>query len=219
MATEMGYPAITLSGLRDRTVDREQYKRFIGELADRMKDTGGHLDVHTPADGPVSPSTIAARCGEYDLTAVDYVGLMAQDGGGRAIDDWRVMASISNALKDIALSQGTAMLCAAQINRDGETGTAPPKVKNLSQSDALGQDADVVLTMRAKPHDVATDFSIEKNRHGSSGIRFYTTFDPNAGNFTEISGDHAEDLVINAEVLADNPTPPALRVIKSKDTL
>jgi replicative DNA helicase len=219
MATEMGYPAITLSGLRDRTVDREQYKTFIGELADRMKDTGGHLDVHTPADGPVSPSTVAARCGEYDLTVVDYVGLMHQDGGGRAIDDWRVMASISNALKDIALSQGTAMLCAAQINREGETGNAPPKVKNLSQSDALGQDADVVLTMRSKPHDVATDFSLEKNRHGSSGIRFYTTFGPNTGSFTEISADHAEDLVINAEVLSENPNPPALRVIKSKDTL
>jgi replicative DNA helicase len=112
------------------------------------------------------------------------------------------------------------MVCAAQINRDGETGNAPPKVKNLSQSDALGQDADVVLTMRAKPHDVATDFSIEKNRHGSSGIRFYTTFDPNTGVFTEISAEQAEDAVINAEALADPTTPhPALRIIKSKDTL
>jgi replicative DNA helicase len=219
LATEMGYPSITLSNLRDRSVDRDTYKRFIGELADRMKDTGGHLDVHTPADGPVSPSTVAARCGEYDMTVIDYVGLMAQDGGGRAIDDWRVMAGISNALKTIALAQGTAMVCAAQINREGETGSAPPKVKNLAQSDALGQDADVVLTMRAKPHDVATDFSLEKNRHGSSGIRFYTTFDPNTGGFTEITGEHAEDLVINAEALVGNPTPPALRVIKSKDTL
>ena len=219
LATEMGYPSITLSNLRDRTVDRDTYRRFIGELGDRMEACGGHLDVHTPADGPVSPATVAARCNEYDLTVVDYVGLMHQDGGGRAIDDWRVMASISNALKDIALSQGTAMLCAAQINREGETGSAPPKVKNLAQSDALGQDADVVLTMRAKPHDVATDFSLEKNRHGSSGIRFYTTFGPNTGDFTEISAERAENLVINAEVLADTPTTPALRVIKSQDKL
>lgn len=220
-ATAMGYPSITLSNLRDRNVDREVYKKFIGELKDRMEVAGGALDIHTPADGPVSPSVVAARCGEYQLTTIDYVGLMAQDGGGHAIDDWRVMAKISNSLKTIALSQDTAMVCAAQINRDGETGSAPPKVKNLAQSDALGQDGDVVLTMRAKPHDVATDFSLEKNRHGSSGIRFYTTFDPNTGGFTEISGDAAEDLVINAEALAD-PTAlqhPALRVIKSKDTL
>ena len=216
LATSMGYPSITLSGLRDRSVDTAVYRKFIGELEDRMKDTGGHLDVHTPADGPVSPSTVAARCGEYDLTVIDYVGLMSQDGGGKAIDDWRVMAGISNSLKVIALSQGTAMLCAAQINREGETGSAPPKVKNLAQSDALGQDADVVLTMRAKPHDVATAFSLEKNRHGSSGIRFYTTFDPNPGQFIEISAEHAEDMVINAEALADNPTPPALRVITAR---
>lgn len=220
VATAMGYPSITLSNLRDRNVDHQTYKTFIGELKDRLEATGGLLHVHTPADGPVSPSVVAARCGEYDLTTVDYVGLMSQDGGGHAIDDWRVMAKISNQLKHIALAQGTAMVCAAQINRDGETGNAPPKVKNLSQSDALGQDADVVLTMRAKPHDVATDFSIEKNRHGSSGIRFYTTFDPNTGVFTEISAEQAEDAVINAEALADPTTPhPALRIIKSKDTL
>jgi len=218
VATQMGFPSITLTNLRDRNVDRETYKKFVGELKDKLADAGGALDIHTPADGPVSPSVVAARCGEYQMTNIDYVGLMSQDGGGHAIDDWRVMASISNSLKVIALANKTALVCAAQINRDGETGTAPPKVKNLAQSDALGQDGDVVLTMRSKPHDVATDFSLEKNRHGSSGIRFYTTFDPNSGTFTEISADHAEDLVINAEVLADNPTPPALRVIRKDES-
>jgi replicative DNA helicase len=220
LATEMGYPSITLTNLRSYNVDRVSYRKFIGELAERLEGCGGSLDIHTPADGPVSPSVVAARCGEYQMTVIDYVGLMSQDGGGRAIDDWRVMASISNSLKTIALQQKTALLCAAQINRDGETGHAPPKVKNLAQSDALGQDGDVVLTMRAKPKDVATHFSIEKNRHGPSGIHFYTTFDPNTGAYTEISADHAEDLVINAEALADTTTPPpALRVIKSKDKL
>jgi replicative DNA helicase len=220
LGTEMGYPQVTLTNLRTRHVDRAVYRRFIGELDDRLEDTGGCLDVHTPADGPVSPSVVASMASEYDLVIVDYVGLMASDSGGRAVDDWREMAKISNALKTIALAQRTAILAAAQINREGETGTGPPKVKNLAQSDALGQDGDVVLTMRAKPHNVATHFSIEKNRHGPSGIAFHTTFDPNSGSFTEISGDHAEDLVINAEVLAENPVPPKLRVIRtSKDEL
>ena len=138
---------------------------------------------------------------------------------GEFIKDQREMAKISNSLKRIALGQQVGVLCAAQINRDGETGSAPPRIKNLSQSDALGQDGDVVLTMRAKPKNVATHFSIEKNRHGSSGIHFHTTFDPNSGVYTEISADHAEDLVINAEVLAEQPIPPKLRVIKSKDEL
>jgi replicative DNA helicase len=220
VGTAMGYPAVNLTNLRARSCDRAVYRKFIGELGERLDACEGVLDVHTPADGPVSPSVVAARANEYDLVVIDYVGLMASDGGGRAVDDWREMAKISNALKTIALSQKTALLCAAQINRDGETGTGPPKVKNLAQSDALGQDGDVVLTMRAKPHNVATHFSIEKNRHGPSGIHFHTTFDPNSGSFTEISADHAEDLVINAEVMSDTTTPkPALRVIKTKDDL
>src|SRR5262252_2043090 len=192
----MGYKALTLTNLRDRVVDEAMYRRFMDELSERLLTAGGCLDVHTPADGPVSPSVVASRASEYDLVIIDYVSLMAADGGGSAVDDWRVLAKISNSLKQIALAQKCALLCAAQINRDGDTGSAPPKLKNLAQSDALGQDGDVVLTMRSKPHDVATDFSLEKNRHGTSGIRFYTTFDPNHGVYTEISADHAEDLVI-----------------------
>jgi replicative DNA helicase len=217
LATHLGYHGITVNSLRDRRVDTDLYRKFIGELKERLEATGGVLDVHTPADGPVSPSVVAARCGEYDLTTIDYVGLMAADGGGHAIDDWRVMATISNSLKTIALHQNARLLCAAQINRDGETGLAPPKVKNLAQSDALGQDGDVVLTMRAKARNVATHFSIEKNRHGTSGVYFYTTFDPNSGVYEEISADRAEDLACAAEEPAIiNPHPPTLRVIKDE---
>ena len=219
LATELGYPKITLSALRDRRVDRAMYRQFIGELGEKMEAWGGALDVHTPADGPVSPSVIAARCGEYHLTVVDYVGLMTADDGGMAIDDWRAMAKISNSLKTIALAQTDArLLCAAQINRDGETGSAPPKVKNLAQSDALGQDGDVVLTMRAQKN-VATHFSLEKNRHGSSGIHFHTTFDPNTGTYAECSAEYAETLEIDAEVRDGGSITRNLRSVKSKDEL
>ena len=175
---------------------------FIGELDEKLEAVGGYLDVHTPADGPVSPSVVASRCSEYDLIIVDYVGLMAQDW--RWSRDRRLAGDGQDLqrLEDHrACPRAPAILCAAQINRDGETGSAPPKVKNLAQSDALGQDGDVVLTMRSKPHDVATHFSLEKNRHGASGIPFYTTFDPNTGIYREISRDHVDDLVINAEVV------------------
>lgn len=220
LASDLGYGTITLDNLRVRRVEVATYERFIGELEDRLTAAGGALDVHTPADGPVSPSVVASRASEYDLVIVDYVGLMGCDGGGAAVDDWRMMAKISNGLKSLALSQKVALLCAAQINRDGETGSAPPKVKNLAQSDSLGQDGDVVLTMRAKPRNVATAFSLEKNRHGVSGIGFHTTFDPNHGVFTEISAEHAEDLVLNAEAIDTySPNPPKLRVLKSKDEL
>ena len=175
MAKTMGVRGIDLNGLRDRTTDRRLYKEFIGDLEKRMDASGGALTIVTPADGPVSPGAVATGAEEYHLNIIDYVGLMRADGGGAAVDDWRLAAKISNSLKEIALSSGTAILGAAQINREGETGFSPPKVKNLAGTDALGQDGDVVVTMRSKEYDVATAFSLE-NGHGPSGIPFYTVF-------------------------------------------
>ena len=93
----------------------------------------------------------------------------------------------------------TPILGAAQINRDGDSGRNPPDVKNLAGTDALGQDADVVVTMRAKPKDVAAVFALPKNRHGPAKMRWWTKFDVNNGDFAEITEDQAEDLVQGAE--------------------
>lgn len=199
LATQYGYADITLNSLRDRSVDKHTYKTFLGELQDKLAGAGGDLHIHTPKDGPVSPGVVAAGADEYDLTVIDYVGLMKADGGHAAVDDWRMAAKISNSLKEIGLSASTGILSASQINRDGETGSLPPKVKNLSQSDALGQDGDVVVTLRSAPHNAGTLFSLEKNRHGCSAIPFQTLFDPNRGIFTEVSAEYLDHLILDAE--------------------
>jgi hypothetical protein len=199
LATHFGYKGITLNDIRDRRVDLHTYKTFVGELDDRLQQTGGHLDIHTPRDGVTTPGLVASRASEYHLNVVDYIGLMRADSGSRSVDDWRVAASISNDLKSVGLNAHTGMLVATQINRDGDSGKEPPKLKHMSQTDALGQDGDMVVTMRAMPHNVATAFSLEKNRHGQSGIKFFTTFNPNEGMFDEISAEQAEDMQIRAE--------------------
>lgn len=201
LATHFGWQGINMQDIRDRRVDMHTYKEFIQFLDEEGK-IPGILDIHTPKDGPVSPSTVAARAGDYELNIVDYITLMKADNGSSAVDDWRTAASISNRLKEIALSQETGVLAASQINRDGETGNLPPKIKNLAQSDALGQDGDVVVTQRASPHNVASLMSLEKNRHGMSGIPFYTTFQPNEGIYRSIDQDEVEGLISDAEVNA-----------------
>lgn len=199
LATHYGYKGISLTAIRDRTVDKHAYKTFVGELQERLEDTGGSLDIHTPREGIVTPGVIGAGADEYHLNVLDYIGLMRQDGGGRAVDDWRNLASISNDLKILSGSANTTLLVASQINREGESGTEPPKLSNLAGSDALGQDGDVVLTMRRMGR-VATAFSVEGNRHGPDA-KFYTTFDPDNGVYNEISREQAEDLVLAAEEL------------------
>jgi replicative DNA helicase len=141
---------------------------------------------------------VRARAADYDLNVVDYIGLMKPDGNGRAVDDWRVMAAISNELKEIALGANTRMLVASQINREGDNSLAPPKLKNLSQSDALGQDGDVVLTlMKYRRQAGATHFSIEKQRDGEADVQFWSRFDVDTGNYDEITRDEADELTDN----------------------
>lgn len=199
LATHYGVKGITLNDLRDRRVDLHTYKTFVNELSGRLEDAGGGLDIHTPREGSVTPGVVATGADEYDLVIVDYIGLMHSDTGSRSVDDWRIAAANSNDLKAIAGAKNTRLLVASQINREGDHGKEPPKLRNLAQSDALGQDGDVVVTMRSAPHNVATTFGLEKNRHGVGGLHFYTTFDPNRGVFDEISRENVEDLILSAE--------------------
>lgn len=198
LAHHYGYKGITLTAIRDKSIDLFAYKQFVTELQDRIEAAGGGLDIHTPKDGLVTPALVNSAASEYHLNVVDYVGLMRADGGGRT-QEWQTLAGISNDLKLGAAASGTTYLCASQINREGEQGKEPPKLANLAGSDALGQDGDVILTMRAQGHqNVATCMSVEGNRHGPSA-KFYTRFDPNRGDFTEITSDEAESLVMDSE--------------------
>jgi len=169
--------------MRDKTFDLVAYKRVLDQIRERVP---GELYVHDSSKGRVSPANIVAQGKEADLVVVDYAGLMSSPSGGRAIDDWRAMASISNMLKEVAVSADLRILAAAQINRDGDVpGWRPPKVKNLAQSDALGQDGDVVLTHKQYSPSTMV-YGIEKNRHGEGGQVFFTRFNPNQGQFAEI---------------------------------
>jgi replicative DNA helicase len=148
----------------------------------------------------VTPGVVQAGADEYHLNCIDYIGLMRSDAGGRS-QEWQTLAGISNDLKLTASASHTCLLVASQINREGDSGSEPPRLSNLAGSDALGQDGDVVITMRKQPHNVGTAFSVEGNRHGEEG-KFYTTFDLNTGAFVEISAADLEELIIDREQAA-----------------
>lgn len=196
LARDLGYTMFTLNALRRREVDLRDYKELIQEFTAQVP---GQIDVHTPADGPVSPATIASRAKDYDLVIVDYETLMVTDAGQAVSEDWRTATQVSNGLKRVALAENVALCVAAQINREGDTnGWRPPKVKNLAQADSIGQDADLVVTFKAYTPESLV-LSIEKNRHGASGQLFFTQFRPNEGIFAEITRDVADDLKVMEE--------------------
>ena len=150
----------------------------------------GTVDIYDPSTMRMNLRSLESLASEYDVVWVDHVGLLSDHHGKRAIEDWRVAALISNSMKEIALRFHIALGAAVQINRAGETASdAPPKVSDIAQTDALGQDADLVITLkrlgeRSMLHNLA------KNRDGHA-IRFYTQFEPATASFKEITGDEA----------------------------
>jgi len=171
--------------------DRRAYKTLLQDIEERIP---GTIDVHTPDLGLVTPGVIAARAGDYDQVFVDYIGLVKADDGTPAIKDYRVIAEISNELKQVALSKKTRIVAAAQINREGiSTSGKAPRLHHLAQSDHLGNDGDVVIT-QARYCKGVNILSVEKNRHGTSEVNFWTRFEANRGIYTEVTRDVADEI-------------------------
>jgi replicative DNA helicase len=191
LAHRLGVKGIKHSDLRQRTISVTDYRDLMHAVRERVP---GSISVLDFSRGPVSPAKIQSMAQDYDVIVIDYVGLMTSSMGTRSVEDWRVMAAVSNQLKEVAVASDVPIIAAAQINREGETrGWMPPKVKNLAQSDALGQDGDVVITQRQYGKR-AMVYSIEKNRSGEGQVLFFTHFDPNIGKFTEIRRGEADQL-------------------------
>lgn len=177
-------------------VDLLGYKGFLAQLPSMLPETS-KLIITDGGRGRYSGMTLASLIEEHepDVVFIDYITLMSTLDGRPATDDWRAAATISADVKMVAMQYDIPIIAAAQINREGEHGTKPPSVAKLSQSDALGQDASVVVTMRRASAHVA-HYSLEKNRHGESGVTFWTKFMPDTGEFAEITYEQALDLTI-----------------------
>ena len=152
----------------------------------------GIINVYDPSCGRCDATAIGASSRPRTLVVVDYVGLMYTNAGMRSIEDWRAAATVSNQLKETALEMGVPIIAAAQINRAGE-GDRTPSAVHLSQSDALGQDADALITLKKYSRRVLSNH-LTKYRHGESGARWYTAFEPGRGRLTDIGTDTAAEM-------------------------
>jgi len=197
MAYRLGMK-VDAKAMLHRKYDQKEYSRILGVINEHLTSTGGVFHVHVPSMGRVSPSVISSLASEYDMHQVDYIGLMRTDDGRPLTRDWRDFAEVSNEMKQIALGKGTRIMSASQINREGAGGYKPPKLEHLAQSDHLGNDGDVVLTM-VRYGLGAGVFSVEKNRHGPSLSHFFTRYSPNEGCFSEINSDQANEIKDNED--------------------
>lgn len=123
------------------------------------------------------------------LIVVDYLGLIQSEGRTESI--YERMTANSAALKLLARSTGTPVLCLAQLNREAEKRSDHrPQMSDLRDSGAIEQDADGIMMMhrpakywapekRPGPSDPELlEIELVKNRHGPTGrinLDFYGT--------------------------------------------
>lgn len=187
---------VTFNELKGGTYSKREYRDLLASIRDNVM---GNLFVLDSSDLTITPAAIAGHADAADLHIVDHLGLMRGSAGGRAVDDWRNMAVISNELKEIALAKKTRVVALSQINREGDTGTwRPPRAKFLSQSDAIGQDSDVVVTMRRFSNSTMV-YLLDKNRDGPSDRLFWSHFNVDTANFAEITRETAEHIKDNED--------------------
>lgn len=173
--------------MHGKDFDLKAYKEFLAGLKDLI---AGKLIVNDTSRGRLNPSMIAAQIerNKPDIVFIDYLTLMNTGG-----DDWKAIANLSAEMKGIAMHYSVPIVAAAQINRMA-IGNEVPGPEHLAGADAIGQDADCVITMKQMSAHVIK-MKLAKFRHGSDGQTWFNEFRPNSGKFDEISGQQADDIM------------------------
>jgi replicative DNA helicase len=119
------------------------------------------------------------------LIVVDYLQLVAPPADLRRENRERQVATISRALKLLALELRTPLLLAAQLNRESEKEDRRPRLTDLRESGAIEQDADAVWFLHpdqaAGPQisdadRLAVVLSQAKRRSGPAGVGMKLSF-------------------------------------------
>lgn len=157
-----------------------RYKKFLREVRTSLP---GKLHVADAKRGKVGLMTIASQIerNKPDIVFVDYLTLMEKTGG-----EWQDVAALSSGLKTIAQQYNVAIVAAAQLNRANGLGKEPAGAEALAQSDAIGQDADMIITMKQQSPSALT-CKLAKNRNGRGGFKWYVEFKPGEGIFREVA--------------------------------
>lgn len=167
---------------------------LLEQLPIRILDASSAANRANKSRGRVTPEEIRRRCqawrrdnGVMDLLVVDYVELVSAPSGFEKMPREERLSEITKAMKALAEEMQTPVIALSQLNRGTEDGDSRiPTLANIRGSDAIGNDADVVIfpvrwdyyTERGQkvPDDVKdmpkgyTDLMVAKQRGGPVGL-------------------------------------------------
>ncbi|MGL5818673.1 MAG: DnaB-like helicase C-terminal domain-containing protein [Phycicoccus sp.] len=202
--------------------DRRGLSRSVGSLPfgvealDSMHGWAERVEVFE-GDSQLTVKDIAAAVaaeveskGEAPIVVVDY--LQKVPVRGHHGDETSRVTMVTETFKDIALELGCPVLAIAAADREGLGTGRRMRTRDLRGSSALAYEADVVLVLASKENVVAREHlvydvgslarfrrwsvvSVEKNRHGMSGIELELEKDFEHGRFYPKDQPVAERLV------------------------
>lgn len=169
--------------MQGRNFDLGEYREFLYSMREEIK---GRMHVSDTSRGRVSPMTIAAQIERNapDIVFIDYLTLM------QGAKDWQAIGELSGEIKNLAQQYQIPIVVASQLNRAMGLGKEVAGPEAIAQADAIGQDADAIVNMRLMSASTI-QMKLVKYRHGNSGFKWYTQFEPGKGIFKEVSYDQA----------------------------
>lgn len=172
--------------------DLPSYKKFLELLGDHL--TGSFIVSETP--GKLTPSMVMNKIQQHkpDAVYIDYLTLMRADGNRRDAEDWQNVKSLTNDLKSIAAGQHVPVITAAQATRGAVSRKGPPELEEIAFGDAIGQDADRVLSLKQLSRRVTTYLTI-KDRHADARTKGFLEHQWNQGKIREVSEGKAMDML------------------------
>ncbi|WP_344543102.1 DnaB-like helicase C-terminal domain-containing protein [Streptomyces levis] len=180
-----------------------EYKQFLADLRNNVK---AAFRVNDQSRGPISLATMEAQAQRHqpDIYYLDYLQLMNRMGNDE--EDWQPMANISGGVKNFCNRYMIPVVTASQLNREAAKTRELAGPENIAESDAIGRDADVVVTMRQLSQRVIV-MKLAKNRGATAGFVWYTEFLPNTGYFREIDFNRAQELMDEDKAAANEALP------------
>lgn len=169
----------------------EEEKEDIKYFLDDVESKGNFLIYEGVNDLETIEQTIKEQ--QPDLVIIDQLTQVRTSARTKDIRERYIQVTAD--LKAAAIEYDTAILLLTQLNR-AATDKSAPTLENLHESDATGQNADVVLLMsKEDPNERVPEFArrqeitihVVKNRGGASGFKIHEIFNGERYIFNSIS--------------------------------
>lgn len=197
VASKVGYRIDSiLKGFSNRALLKGYEVEGYAEYVKEMSEAKNPIQIITPneLDGYLTISKLENFIKQYkiEVMVIDQLSLM-EDETARATTQERVRYShLTKGLKRLSEKYNCPMIVACQANRmgaKGENEDGLPEMENIAESDAVGQDATLAVSMRIKKNQL--EMQIKKYRDGQVGNKFVYALDLDHGKFTYLPDDNS----------------------------